>query len=45
MVQPEEKPLGPLPREAQALLISLAAVWVLIGAYALYTALRKKRKQ
>ena len=45
MVQPEEKPLGPLPREARILLITLAAVWVLIGAYALYTALRKKRKQ
>ena len=44
MVQPEEKPLGPLPQEARLLLITLASVWVLMGAYALYTVLRKKKQ-
>ena len=36
--------LGPLPRQAVTLLTCLAAAWVLIAAYALWTfVLRKKR--
>ena len=37
--------LGPLPRTAVTLLSVLAAVWVLIGVYALANALRAKKKQ
>ena len=43
--QTTEKDLGPLPGEAKALLITLAVVWVLMGGYMLYTAIRKKQKK
>lgn len=33
---------GPLPGEAMALLIALAAVWLLLGAYAAGNYLKKK---
>lgn len=39
------KDMGPLPLEARILLITLAVVWVLIGVYALHTAIRKKMKK
>ena len=39
-----KKILGPLPAGAKALLISLAAIWVLIGAGALLSFLRKKKR-
>ncbi|MBQ6036625.1 MAG: extracellular solute-binding protein, partial [Lachnospiraceae bacterium] len=39
-----KKILGPLPAGAKALLISLAAIWVLIGAGALFSFLRKKKR-
>ena len=43
--QAEQQPLGPLPVEARVLLITLASVWALMGAYVLYTFLRKKIKK
>ena len=36
--------LGPLPRMAVGLLCGLGAVWVLIGVYALYGVLKKKKR-
>ncbi len=40
----DAKDLGALPKTATALLVVLASVWVLIGAYWLYAFLKKKKK-
>lgn len=40
-----KKELGELPAGSRALIITLIVVWILIGAYALYSKMQQKRRQ
>lgn len=45
IVQGDREELGALPEGAVALLVSLAVVWVCMGAYVVYGARKKRKKQ